>query len=188
MRRLKIGIVDLVTGGPDSALWTRLMQPNFASIMPQVIGVWCEEAGHDVRFACYTGGEDLTRELPAECDVLFVASYTQSAQLAYALANIYRGRGVVTVLGGSHARCYPEDAARYFDYVLGFTDRATVLELLRDPTPQRTGLRLAAPRQPSHLPGIAQRWKFIEPTIAKTPVLKLVPVIGSFGCPYTCSF
>jgi hypothetical protein len=188
MPRLKISIVDLVTGGPDSALWSRLMQPNFASIMPQVIGVWCEEAGHDVRFSCFTGREDLVRELPADSDVLFVASYTQSAQLAYALANIFRKRGVVTVLGGSHARCYPEDAARYFDYVLGFTDRATVLDVLRDCAPQASGVRLAAARQPSHLPGLKERWKFIEPTIAKTPVIKLVPMIGSFGCPYTCSF
>ena len=50
MRRLRVSVLDLVTKGPNRALWGRLMQPNFASIMTQVIGVWCEEAGHDVRF------------------------------------------------------------------------------------------------------------------------------------------
>jgi hypothetical protein len=33
--------------------------------------------------------------------------------------------GAITVIGGPHARCYPEDTARYFDYVLGFTDKGT---------------------------------------------------------------
>ena len=63
MRRLRVVILDLLTKGPSNSLWSRAMQPNFASIMPQVVGVWCEEAGHDVRFLCYTGREDLTREL-----------------------------------------------------------------------------------------------------------------------------
>lgn len=188
MRRLKVSILDLVTKGPTRALWGRAMQPNFASIMPQVIGVWCEQAGHEVRFVCYTGREDLTRELPADTDILFIAAYTQAAQLAYALSSLYRRRGVVTVLGGSHARCYPDDAARYFDYVLGFTDRSLVHDVLRDCAPSRPGRQLAAKQQPVHLPGIEERWSFIAPTLAKTPVIKLVPTIASLGCPYTCSF
>ena len=189
MRRLRVSVLDLVTKGPTRSLWGRLMEPNFSSIMPQAVAVWCEEAGHDVRFVCYTGREDLSREVPLESDVLFVAAYTQSAQLAYAVSNVYRQRGARTVIGGAHARCYPDDAARYFDYVLGFTDKSTVLDVLRDCAPHRPeGLQLAAKRQPSHLPGVQERWKFIAPTIAKTPVLKLVPMIGSLGCPYTCSF
>jgi hypothetical protein len=188
MRRLRVSVLDLVTKGPTQALWGRVMQPNFASIMPQVIAAWCEEAGHDVRFVCYTGREDLTRELPADSDILFVAAYTQSAQLAYALSSLYRQQGVVTILGGSHARCYPEDASQYFDYVLGFTDKELIHDVLRDCAPRRPGLQLAAKRQPVHLPGVRERWKFIAPTLAKTPVIKLVPMIGSLGCPYTCSF
>jgi len=189
VRSLKVSIVDLATKGPVSSLWGRLMQPNLASIMPQAIGVWCEQAGHDVRFVCYTGREDLSREIPSDTDILFIAAYTQSAQLAYALSNVHRRRGMVTVIGGSHARCYPDDAARYFDYVLGFTDKSTVDEVLRDCAPHRPkGLQLSAKQHPSHLPGVEERWKFIAPTIAKTPIVKLVPMIGSLGCPYTCSF
>ena len=177
-----------MTKGPNRAFWGRLMQPNFASIMPQVVGVWCEQAGHDVRFVCYTGCEDLTRELPSDSDVLIIAAYTQSAQLAYSLSNLYRRQGVVTVLGGPHARCYPDDASRYFDYVLGFTDLPLVQEVLKEAASHRPGLQLAAKLQPTHLPGIRERWKFIAPTIAKTPLLKLVPTLGSLGCPYTCPF
>jgi len=188
MRRLRVSILDLLTRGPTRSLWGRLMQPNFASIMPQAIAVWCEEAGHDVRFICYTGREDLSREIPSDTDVLLVAAYTQSAQLAYALSSVYRKMGIRTAIGGPHARCYPDDAGRYFDYVLGFTDKSTILDVLRDCAPHQPGLQLAAKRQPTSLPGVEERWKFIAPTIAKTPMVKLVPMLGSLGCPYTCSF
>ena len=33
-----------------------------------------------------------------------------------------------------------------------------------------------------------ERWKFIEPTLQKAPSIKIVPMLGSLGCPYTCSF
>ncbi len=189
MRRLDVVILDLLERGPTRSLWGHAMQPNFASIMPQAIGVWCEQAGHQVRLVCYTGAEDLTKLLPDRPDVLFVASYTQSAHLAYALSHIYRQRGTVTVLGGSHARCYPHDAAAYFDYVLGFTDRAILDQVLRERAPHRPdGLCLSAARQPAQLPGARERWKFIEPTIAKAPAIKIIPMLASLGCPYTCSF
>jgi hypothetical protein len=188
-RRLRVAIVDLLQKGPTRSLWSRAMQPNFASIMPQVIGVWCEQAGHEVTLVCYTGREDLLRELPGTPDVLFIASYTQTAHLAYAVSHTYRQRGTVTVLGGSHARCYPHDAAGYFDYVLGFTDRGTVDEVLRERAPHRPyARRLSAARQPGWLPGVRERWKFIEATLAKASAVKIVPMIASLGCPYTCSF
>jgi hypothetical protein len=189
MRGLRIAIVDLLAKGPSRSLWSRAMQPNFASIMPQVIAVWCEQAGHQVSLTCYTGREDLERELPERPDLLFIAAYTQTAHLAYALSHVYRQRGTVTVLGGSHARCYPHDAEAYFDYVLGFTDRHTVEEILGECAPHRPVARsLSAARQPASLPGIRERWKFIEATIAKSSIIKIVPMISSLGCPYTCSF
>ncbi|MBA3345851.1 MAG: radical SAM protein [Gemmatimonadales bacterium] len=189
MRRLRIGILDLVTKSPNPSLYGRLMNANLASIMPQVIGVWCEQEGHDVHLVCYTGLEDLLQEMPADLDVIFIGAFTQSAQLSYALSNFFRQRGAVTVLGGPHARCYPEDARKYFDYVLGFTDRTVVAELLRDAGPHRPmGRHLASARQPGDLPTLAERWKFVEATLAKAPTIKIVPMIGSLGCPYTCSF
>jgi hypothetical protein len=187
--RRRIGILDLVTKNSRPSLYGRLMNPNLASIMPQVLGVWCEEAGHDVHYVCYTGTEDLLAELPTDLDVLFIGAFTEAAQLAYALSNLFRQRGAVTVLGGPHARCYPEDAQRYFDYVLGFTDRALVNEVLEECEPRRPlGRALAAARQPTELPSLAARWKFVAATLAKAPTVKFVPMIGSLGCPYTCSF
>ena len=132
MNRLRITILDLVAKGPTRRLYARMMRPNLASIMPQVVAVWCEQLGHDVRFVCYTGLEDVSRELAADTDLLIVGAFTNSAHTAYAISNLFRSRGAITVLGGPHARCYPEDAVKYFDYVLGFTNKELIKDLLQD--------------------------------------------------------
>lgn len=187
--KLQVGIIDLVSKKSNKKLFARIMNANFASIMPQVVGVWCEEEGHNVNYICYTGKEDLIKELPQNADIIFIGSFTEAAQTAYALSNLLRSRGAVTVLGGPHARCYPEDAVKYFDYVLGFTDKNIIREILYDCSPHRpVGLHLTAQKQPLSLPGVKARWKFIEPTLMKAPLIKMVPMLGSLGCPYTCSF
>ena len=99
--------------------------------------MWCEAEGHEVTFVCYTGFENLVDELPDRVDLVFIGAFTEAALLAYALSNLFRSRGAVTVLGGPHARCYPEDARKYFDYVVGFTDQAVIREVLRDCSPHR---------------------------------------------------
>jgi hypothetical protein len=132
MRKLHIGIIDIVSRGPTRALYARVMNANLASIMPQVIGVWCREEGHSVSFVCYTGFEDLLTEVPSKVDLVFIGAFTEAAHTAYALSNLFRATGAITAIGGPHARCYPEDALRYFDYVLGFTDRETLRDILRD--------------------------------------------------------
>ncbi len=189
MRKLQIGIIDLVSKGPTRALYARAMNPNLASIMPQVIGVWCKQAGHDVTFVCYTGFEDLLAELPDTVDLVFIGAFTEAAHTAYSLSNLFRAKGAITAIGGPHARCYPEDAQQYFDYVLGFTDRETLRDILRDCSPHRpVGMHIAAGQQPKTLPGVRERWQFIEPTLKKAPYIKIVPMLASLGCPYTCSF
>jgi len=165
------------------------MHANLASIMPQVVGEWCEAEGHEVNLVCYSGLENLAEELPDQVDLVCIGAFTEAALLAYALSNLFRSKGAVTVLGGPHARCYPEDARKYFDYVVGFTDQAVIRDVLQDCSPHRPiGVHLAAKRQPAMLPGVRERWKFIEPTLRKAPLFKIVPMLGSLGCPYTCSF
>jgi len=189
MRKLHIGVIDIVSRGPTRALYARVMNPNLASIMPQVIGVWCREQGHDVSFVCYTGFEDLLAELPSKVDLVFIGAFTEAAHTAYALSNLFRSMGAITAIGGPHARCYPEDALRYFDYVLGFTDRETLRGILADCSRHRpVGIRIAASQQPRTLPGVRERWQFIEPTLKRAHGIRIVPMLGSLGCPYTCSF
>jgi hypothetical protein len=188
-KSLKIGIIDLITKRPLTALYARIMNPNFASIMPQVVAVWAEEMGHEVHLVTYTGFEDLQRELPHDIDVLFVCAFTQAAFLAYSISNLFRKQNVVTVLGGPHARSYAEDARNYFDYVVGFADKTLINDLLQDCSQHLgNGVMLSAPQQPNTLPGVRERWKFIRQTLDKTDFFHIVPMIGSLGCPYKCSF
>lgn len=193
----RITIIDLVTHGSGGKFFSRMMNANYASIMPQAIAVWCAELGHEVRYVCYTGREDLVREAEAQPDMLILGSFTRSALAAYAVSSLFRRHGAVTVLGGPHARCYPEDSAKYFDYVLGFTDKPLIEDIIKECAPAGTrsevpaqplGQQRAAARQPVDLPGVEQRWPYIAPTIAKSKAIKVVQMIGSMGCPYTCSF
>jgi hypothetical protein len=189
MSQKRVTIIELVTKGPTRGPFARMMNANLASIMPQVIGVWCEELGHRVSYACYTGSEDLNTLIAEETDVVFIGAFTRSALTAYAISNLYRRRGIITVLGGPHARCYPEDSAHYFDYVLGFTSKTVIDDLMRELAPRSsTGQLLSSGRQPTELPSLASRWRFIEAMLAKAPLIKIVPMIGSMGCPYTCNF
>jgi hypothetical protein len=189
MRKLRIGVIDLVARGPTRAWFARVMNANLASIMPQVVGAWCRAEGHEVTFVCYTGFEDLLKELPDATDLVFLSAFTEAAQTAYALSHLFRSRGAVTALGGPHARCYPHDALRYFDYVFGFTDREAVRDVLQDCARHRPfGIHVTAARQPDALPGVRERWPFIEAVLRKAPLLKIVPLLGSLGCPYTCAF
>jgi len=189
VRKLRIGVIDLVSHGPTTALWARVMNANLSSIMPQAVAVWCKRAGHDVSFLCYTGFEKLEEELRRDLDLVFIGAFTESALIAYALSNRFHALGTVTVLGGPHARCYPEDAQKYFDYVLGFTDEAVIADILNECSRHSPlGVRLSAPNQPRFLPGVRDRWEFMEPTLRKAPLIQVVPMLASLGCPYKCSF
>ena len=66
MRKLRIGIIDVVANSPSTSLYARAMRANLAAIMPQVLAVWCEEEGHDVFLAYYSGHQNLVEDLPGE--------------------------------------------------------------------------------------------------------------------------
>lgn len=188
-KRLRVGVIDLVARQPTKSVYSRIVNPNYTSIMPQVVSVWLEQLGHDVHYMTYTGFEDLYRDLPQDIDFLFISTFTQNAYMAYSISNIFRKRGVVTALGGPHARAYAEDARHHFDFVLGLTDRELIRDLMSDFSPQgEEGLILSAAKQVEDLPGVRERWKFAQKNIEKGKLLHVVPTLGSLGCPYTCSF
>lgn len=188
-KSLNIAVLDLVARQPTKSLYARIMNPNYTSVMPQFLAVWLEELGHRVHYTAYTGFENLYEELPDDIDVLFISTFTQTAFTAYSISNIFRQKKVITVLGGPHARSFAEDSKHHFDYVLGLTNKDIIRDLLADC--QRNpegGIFLAAKEQTQSFPSVRQRWKFIEQNFAKAKFLRVVPMIGSVGCPYSCSF
>ena len=181
MRKLHVAVIDLVVKAPTTRMYGRIMNANAASIMPQVVALWCEQEGHQVSFICYTGKENLLAELPDDADIVFVGAFSQAGQLSYAISNYVRSKGAVTVLGGPHARSYPQDAQKYFDYVLDFTDRELIRDVLQDCSRNRPlGVHLAAEQQPLDLPGVKERWNYIEIVLEKAPLIKTVAMMGQF--------
>ena len=189
MRKLTVGIIDILGKSTSRKGYSRYMRANFSSVMPQVVAVWCAELGHDVHMCYYDGPEVIAGGLPDDVDIIFMSAFSQTAQLAYALSNFYQSKGAVTVLGGPHPRSYPDDAIKYFDYAVGFCDKDLVRDILQDCSAHRPrGQYLTTSRQLTQLPGVRQRWPFIESILDAAKILKMVPVLGSLGCPYTCSF
>lgn len=189
MKKLSISIIDLIHNSNSHSLYRKIMFPNYISIMPQIIGVWCRQLGHAVHYSFYTGTQPIKQLWDERSDIVFISSFTFTAQYAYALSNFFRSKGKVTVLGGPHARCYPEDACKYFDYVLGLVDRELLKDLLIGFEPQKdVGIYLSAKAQPKSIPGARDRWNFIETAHKKQHIIKFVQMLASLGCPYSCDF
>jgi hypothetical protein len=188
--RLKVGVVDLLAHAVTTPyLRRRVIAPGTSSVMPQAVAAWAEELGCEVHYAAWTAREDLLRLLPDELDVVFISAFTRASFMAYALSGHLRARGTVTVLGGPHAQSFAEHARDHFDYICQLTDRALVADLLSAPERQERGVVLSAANGPTSLPGVVQRERFIDHCIQKgTSVMRLVSMLGSLGCPYTCSF
>jgi len=53
-----------------------------------------------------------------EADIVGITAYTASAYRAYQIAQVYRKKGIPTVMGGIHASMMPEEALRYCNTVV----------------------------------------------------------------------
>ena len=165
-----------------------LVTKQYASIMPQAISVWCRNLGHEVFYATYFGNQDPKTLLPKDLDVVFISTYTQASALAYALAKLYRKEKTLTVIGGPHAKQFPEDCLRFFDIVVGDCDKTLITEILRD---RPRGQILTSGRALNSIPGVEERM----PEIRASTFLKgkpfpftSIPLITSTGCPNSCDF
>jgi len=189
---VRVGILELLIADGGRALPTRLygrfISRHYASIMPQAVSYWCRSLGHETHYATYWGQADPVTLLPEDLDVVFLSCYTSASSLGAALAKLFRARGALTVLGGPHARSFPDDGARFFDVVVRECDRTLIEELLRD-LPR--GQVLSSPRPLRALPPVEAR----APEIAAAHFLhgratstSFVPLLASLGCPYACDF
>lgn len=188
-KRLRVGVLDLVANRPVHTPYSRLVHPSFMSIMPQAVAAWAAAEGHRVSYLAFIGHEDLESELPDDLDVLFVSGFSSAAYLAYAVARRFRQRGTVTVLGGPHARAYPHEAARFFDYVVETADAELVRDLLSAPHQlPEGGAVLSAKRPLADLPGVRERWPFARTVLEKGLTPGVLASLASLGCPYQCRF
>ncbi len=132
---------------------------------------------------------DLLREhlfFDEPVDLVGISASTARIEAAYALSDLYRARGVRTVLGGHHGTAMPKEALEHFDaVVIGEGEvswRRLCEEFLVDP--KKVGGIYADPApDPADLP---------QPRVDLMKIDRYgayyYPIVGSRGCPEACSF
>ncbi len=191
---MKIGVLDLLCEDARGSLARMphdyLVVKQYAGVMSQAVSVWCRNLGHHVFYATYYGQKDPLKLLPNDLDAVFLSCFSKGSGLAYALAKILKIHhpGILTILGGPHAKQFPSDALRFFDVVVKNCDEILIKEILRDfPRKQvvSTERKLKAiPCIEERLPEIriASFWK------SKPSPFVFIPILSSTGCPYSCDF
>jgi len=172
----------------DHTAYNYLVTKQYANIMPQAISVWCRNLGHEVFYTTYFGNKDPKHLLPNDLDVVFISTYTQASALAYALAKLYRKEKTLTVIGGPHAKQFPDDCLRFFDIVVGDCDRTLITEILRD-APR--GEIITSGRTLNSIPGVEERMPEIRASTflrGKPFPFISIPLLTSIGCPNSCDF
>ncbi len=189
---MRIGILELLrvdsTRRWDHTAYNYLVTKQYASIMPQAISVWCRNLGHEVFYATYFGNKDPKQLLPNDLDVVFISTYTQVSALAYALAKLYRKEKTLTIMGGPHAKQFPEDCMRFFDIVVRDCDKTLITEILRD-APR--GEILTSGRALDSIPSVQERMPEIRASTflrGKPFPFTSIPLLTSIGCPNSCDF
>jgi hypothetical protein len=191
---MRVGVLDVLVDEVPSRrgldlLYRAVFKKQYAGIVPQAVAVWCRQLGHAVHYAVYWGQRDPLSLLPADLDVVFVSTYTQASALAYALATVWRRRGVRTVIGGPHARAFPLDCRRFFDVVVGACDATLVADIVHgrvDP-----GAIVGSDRRLTDLPGVEERMPEIRVSAfarGRPVPSSTIPLLASIGCPYACDF
>jgi radical SAM superfamily enzyme YgiQ (UPF0313 family) len=189
---MRIGILDLLSAGAprtgNHQAYNYLVIKQYASIMPQAISVWCRNLGYEVFYATYFGNKDPKHLLPNDLDVVFISSYTQASALAYSLAKLYRREKTLTVIGGPHAKQFPEDCLRFFDVVVGDCDKTLINEILKD---RPYGIIIGSGRTLTEIPGVEERMPEIRASTflrGKSFLYTSIPLLTSIGCPNSCDF
>jgi radical SAM superfamily enzyme YgiQ (UPF0313 family) len=189
---MRIGVLELQSY-PARAAWEYIeyffTNKQYVSVTTQSVSFWCRQLGHQVFYATYSGVGDPIAVLPADLDLVFIAAHTMTAPLAYALCVLYRRRGTRTVLGGPHAKSYPQDSLRYADLVVLECDQALVEDILHDRFDP--GSIISSPGPYRQVPLVVERLPEIKKSsfVAGRPHPgSFIPLISSMGCPYTCNF
>ena len=187
-----VGIIELIA---DKAIrpWEHIdywvVKKQYVAITPQAIAVWCRQMGHEVHYATYHGMGDPKAKLPDNLDVVFISAHTNVSALAYALSRAYQMGGTRTVIGGPHAKCFPQDCQRYFDAVVLECDKALIAAIVEDQFEAESVV--SSVRSYQEIPTLEERMPEIKASsfINGRPYPgTIIALLTSVGCPYTCNF
>jgi len=132
---------------------------------------------------------DLLRErlfVDEPTDLVGITASTPRIKAAYALADLYRSRGVKVVIGGHHATAMPNEALEHADAVVcgeGETSWRKICEQFLGNPSRVSGIYRDDPPDLATLPQPRIDCMKIERYSPYT-----YPIIASRGCPEACSF
>lgn len=191
---MRIGVLDLLCDDINRPLFLYphdlFITKQYAGMMSQVVSVWCRRMGHKVHYATWYGIGRPEKRLPQDLDIVFISCFSRGSGLAYALATLFKLKnpGILTVLGGPHAKQFSQDAIRFFDVVVQDCDETLIREIITD-FPK--GRIVTTHRPLKALPGIEERMPEIKTSVfwnCKPGPFVFIPVMSSRGCPHSCDF
>ena len=192
LRRRRIAVLELLVGVDCNSYlaspYVTLFRRQFCGVMSQVVAAWCRRRGHDVSYATYYGQVPAHTLVSDEVDLVFISAFTEAAALAYSLAELFRRRGIRTVLGGPHAKSFASDSLRFFDVVVKDCDESSVADIADGHLD--AGI-VDVPNISLHLPPLAERRADLDRATllaGRFGQMSVVPVLSSIGCPYDCNF
>lgn len=129
-------------------------------------------------------GVQAPRPRRAHYDVVGVTCVTSAAPRAYALADLWRSRGALVVLGGAHPSLEPAEAARHSSAVVVGPAEEAWPALLRE---------LAAGGRPSgirygHIPSVTRTLPPRRELLPPRRYLPVPTVMATRGCGHACRF
>jgi len=117
-------------------------------------------------------------------DLVLIQVYITNASRAYAIANLYRNRGIYVALGGLHVTSLPDEAEKHADTIFIGPAEQTFPEFISDFKAKCTKKRYISTtgrtitNQPPLRRDLIKRKKYLVPN----------SIVISRGCPHHCNF
>jgi len=190
MRSLKIGVLDILVDSPRTRL-NLAYRAVLRSSTPASgrrpsrsgVGSWGTRCP-----MLYYGQRDPKKMLPDDLDFVFISTYTQSSACLCVDQAVPERRNPDGDRG-PHARSFPTDCLRFFDWVVLDCDKTLLDELLRGAFDR--GSVVTSGRALREIPSVEERMPEIAASAfayGKPVRSSMIPLLSSVGCPYASVF
>ncbi|MCK5462092.1 MAG: cobalamin-dependent protein, partial [Bacteroidales bacterium] len=127
--------------------------------------------------------EYMELDLEEECDVVAISCLTSNAYRGYRIADSFREKGKIVVMGGIHPSLLPDEALEHADAVVIGEAEGVWEKILDDIESGNLQERYHEPN-----PDLDRYIPKDFSTLSKKRMYNLVPLQTSRGCPYNCDF
>lgn len=135
---------------------------------------------HDVKIV---EEEYMELDYDEECDVVAISCLTSNAYRGYRIADAFREKGKIVVMGGIHPSLLPDEAIEHADAVVIGEAEGVWEKILDDIESDKLQERYHEPN-----PDLDRYIPKDFSTLSKKRIYNLVPLQTSRGCPYDCDF